>query len=267
MATLGRELREERERRAVSLKEISDRTKISARLLQDLENDRWEELPPQLFLRGLIKSYCQSIGADPGIHLASYDEQRGVRREAPEKGNDEIEGWKIEAPVFRFRRRISRFAVVLPVVVLAAAAPAAWLWLLPGKGTPPRITRPEVFKSVPRIVPPAASEIQERKPPSLETGLRLEFRFRADSWMHITADGRVVLDGIRPAGSTANLRTEREFILQTGNAGGFDLAINGRPAHPLGGAGVVLTDIRINAANIETYIKENKRPEPGSAGL
>jgi len=270
MTTLGRELREERERRAVSQKEISDRTKISPRLLQALEDDRWEELPRQLFLRGLIKSYCQAIGADPGIHLAKYDEHRGLRTEGPERGNDEIEGWKSEAPVLRSRRRVSRFAIVLPVVVLAAAAAAAWLWLLPGKGTLPRISRPEVFQAVPGVIPPApwaAPEIQERKPPAPETGLRLEFQFRADSWMHVTADGRIVLDGIRLAGSTASLRAEREFILQTGNAGGFDLTINGRPARALGGAGAVLTDIRINTANTETFIKEDKRPEPGSAGL
>jgi cytoskeleton protein RodZ len=279
MATLGQELREERERRAVSLKEISDKTKINSRLLLALENDRWEEMPPQLFLKGLIKSYCRTIDADPGTYLAKYDEQRGLRAEVPEKGKSEaaeeprmrgkIKAPRIESPAFRSRRRVRRSAITLILVVLAAVSVAAWIWLRPGKGPPPRIKTPAIFQEIPKVTPPnpgGAPDIPERKPSPPETGLRLEFRFRADSWMHVTADGRIVLDGTRPAGSTANLRAEKEFILQTGNAGGFDLLINGRPARALGAAGAVLTDIRINTATLATFTKEDKRPEPGSPG-
>ena len=277
MATLGQELREGRERRALSLKEISDQTKISSRLLLALENDRWEEMPPQLFLKGLIKSYCRAIDMDPGPYLAKYDEQRGVRTEVPEKGKNEaaeepqtpgkIKAPRIASPAFRFRLRARRPAIALILVILAAVSVAAWFWLRSGKGTPPRIKTPAIFQEIPKAtlpVPEAPPEIQERKPRAPEAGLRLEFKFRADSWMHVTADGRIVLDGTRPAGSTANLRAEKEFILQTGNAGGFDLLINGRPARALGGAGAVLTDIRINTATLATFIKEDERPDPGS---
>ncbi len=277
MATLGQELREERERRAVSLKEISDQTKISGRLLLALENDRWEEMPPQLFLKGLIKSYCRAIDVDPGPSLAKYDEQRDVRTEVPEKGKNEaaeesrprrkIKAPRIAAPASHFRLRARRPGIVLIFVVLAAISVAAWFWLRPGKGTPPRIKTPAIFQEIPKVAPPnpgGAPDIPEGKPSAPEAGLRLEFKFRADSWMHVTADGRIVLDGTRPAGSTANLRAEKEFILQTGNAGGFDLLINGRPARALGRGGAVLTDIRINTATLATFIKEDKQPEPGS---
>ena len=85
MATLGQELREERERRAVSLKEISDQTKISGRLLLASRTTAGRRCLRNYFLKGLIKSYCRAIDADPGTYLAKYNEQRGLRAEAPEQ--------------------------------------------------------------------------------------------------------------------------------------------------------------------------------------
>ena len=84
---------------------------------------------------------------------------------------------------------------------------------------------------------PEEAKPQEAKPAPVETGLRLELRFTANSWMHVTADGIVVMNDIQAGGTAVELRAEREFVLQTGNAGGFDYNLNGQPGRPLGGSG------------------------------
>ncbi len=265
MATLGQELRAERERRTLSIKDVSDRTKISTRFISALEDDRWDELPQKFFLKGVIKAYAQAIGADPALFLAKYKEQQRIRSESSDEHNDSPRQKEHEAPGKK-RKRPVVLPVALVLFLLIAAAAGYWIFLKPERGPRPQIpsTRapdPPPISSAPAVIAP-----EEQKAEPAETGLRLEFRFNADSWMHVAADGVVILNGIKPAGSTASLRAEREFIIQTGNAGGFDFTLNGRPGRPLGGSGVVLTDIRINSENAGTFLREENPPAAEAAG-
>ncbi|MCX6565210.1 MAG: helix-turn-helix domain-containing protein [Candidatus Aminicenantes bacterium] len=273
MATLGQELREERERRTLSVKDVADRTKIASRILTALENDRWEEMPQKIFLKGVIKAYAQAIGADPALFLDKYEEQQKAHAETPEKDRGPLGRKKYEAPeeIMResektpARRKIFRVFFVFLFLFLAAAA-GYWFFLKPGRGPAPQVLPRETPAPLPAVSTPAVIAPEKEPPETAETGLRLEFRFNADCWMHIAADGVVILDGIKPAGSTATLRAEREFIIQTGNAGGFDFMLNGQPGRPLGGPGIVLTDIRINSDNAGTFFRKEKPPADDAAG-
>lgn len=264
MATLGQELREERERRSISLRDISDRTKIGTRILIALENDHWELMPQKFFIKGVIKAYAQAIGADPAVFLAKYDDQREERPEFMEKYRnttarkagripDEDLIKSGEQPARSFRK----FLIAGAAVLLAAAA-VYFILIKPGSSRPQTTPQESSSPAPTAAIPPAETKPAEEKPTVVETGLRLEFQFTADSWMYVTADGVVVMNGISAGGSKAEIRAEKEFVLQTGNAGGFDFTLNGRPGRPLGGPGRVLTDIRINLDNFGTFLKEEK---------
>jgi cytoskeletal protein RodZ len=274
MATLGQDLREARERRTLSVKDVADRTKIASRILTALENDRWEEMPRQLFLlKGVIKAYAEAIGADPAPFLAKYEGRQRLPSEAPEKDRiplrrkkrEVLEEINFESEKPQARKRIFRVFLVILFLLLAAAA-GYWFFLKPGREPAGQIPPKETPAPLPAVSTPAVIAPEKKSPETAETGLRLEFRFNADCWMHIAADGVVVLDGIKPAGSTATLRAEREFIIQTGNAGGFDFLLNGRPGRPLGGSGIVLTDIRITSDNAGTFFREEKPPVADAVG-
>lgn len=62
METLGQFLKREREFRRVSLEEVSRAIKNNVSLLESLEADRMDNLPKGIFLKGLLRSYCQMIG-------------------------------------------------------------------------------------------------------------------------------------------------------------------------------------------------------------
>ncbi|MBN1938066.1 MAG: DUF4115 domain-containing protein [Candidatus Aminicenantes bacterium] len=267
MSTLGQELREERERRSLSLKEISEQTKIGVRILTALENDRWELMPQRFFIRGVIKAYAQTIGVDPGIFLARYDEQRQAGAEQPDKEREGAARRVSPTPdedlfesAEHSRSRSLRVYLAVAGFLLAAAA-VYFIFFRPGAPEPLQ-AQAEPVPAETRTVTPAAEE----PPLAAESGLRLEFRFTAESWMYVTADGVVVMNSNRAAGTTAELRAEREIVLQTGNAGGFEFSLNGRPGRPLGGPGVVLTDVRINLENAASFLKEEKPPSPNADG-
>jgi cytoskeletal protein RodZ len=55
-------LRHEREIRQVSLEEIAQTTRIPLRMLQYLEEDRYDQLPGEVFAKGFLRSYARAIG-------------------------------------------------------------------------------------------------------------------------------------------------------------------------------------------------------------
>lgn len=76
---VGAYLRELRERRGISLDEVSRQTRVPSRYLEALEASRLAELPAPVFVRGFIRAYCQALGEPPEHALARLDEGAVVR--------------------------------------------------------------------------------------------------------------------------------------------------------------------------------------------
>ena len=72
MASFGENLKKARELREISLREISDGTKIAVRYLEAIEQDRFESLPGGLFNKGFIRAYAAHIGLDSEATIAGY---------------------------------------------------------------------------------------------------------------------------------------------------------------------------------------------------
>ena len=59
------ELRHARERLGLSLRDISDRTKIRTSILSSIERNEIDRLPPPIFTRGFVRAYAREVGLDP----------------------------------------------------------------------------------------------------------------------------------------------------------------------------------------------------------
>lgn len=62
METLGKYLREERQKQGKTLEQIAQKTRISRSTLQAIEDDRDELLPPSSYFRGFLKLYARELG-------------------------------------------------------------------------------------------------------------------------------------------------------------------------------------------------------------
>ena len=69
---LGRKLREARERRGVSLRQIADRTKIAVSVLEGLERNDISRLPGGIFGRAFVRSFATEIGLDPEATIQEF---------------------------------------------------------------------------------------------------------------------------------------------------------------------------------------------------
>jgi len=94
----GSYLKHERELRGVTLEAISGTTKIHIKFLRALENNNFEELPGDVFIKGYIRSYADIIGSDPEETLNVYEEFIGNK--VPKKNLDSVDQSNISAIKF-----------------------------------------------------------------------------------------------------------------------------------------------------------------------
>jgi cytoskeletal protein RodZ len=74
--SIGETLKTERETRRLSIEEVSSTTRIPLKTLESLEDDRFEDLPSGVFVRGFIKAYASAVDIDANDVLARFDEER-----------------------------------------------------------------------------------------------------------------------------------------------------------------------------------------------
>ncbi len=98
MSLLGQHLRQAREARGISPLQVEIDTRIRASIVNALEQGDYENLPPEPFVRGLIRSYANYLGVDSeemlGLYVADFAPQPvtpaprpSVVKRPPEPGN------------------------------------------------------------------------------------------------------------------------------------------------------------------------------------
>jgi cytoskeleton protein RodZ len=65
MASIGTTLREERIRLGLGIDEVESETKIRAKYLMALEDERFEALPGTAYARAFLRDYAEQLGLDP----------------------------------------------------------------------------------------------------------------------------------------------------------------------------------------------------------
>ena len=83
MDSIGAYLRRERELRHLSLEELVQITRIPLRMLQRIEDDKFDELPGEVFARGFLRAYARAVGLSPDAVLSRYGEGRKVEAPSP----------------------------------------------------------------------------------------------------------------------------------------------------------------------------------------
>lgn len=248
MASLGQDLKRERELRGIPLREIADSTRISLRLLQALEEDHLEILPGKFFVRAILRSYAKSIGLDENQWLNKYQEMLSPDEYQLEKETRT----KLNPPRVSIRKRMLLLGLILAAVVLAALLCYVFISSPETSTMPPPKANPQVLSPV---LPPKPVEAPAQEPVAKEArDLNLIISCLEETWIQLYADGKIVWDGLKARGEVLQVKAERDFVFNVGNAGGLTFTINGKKAKPLGPLGAVRKDIRITLDNYRDYI-------------
>lgn len=80
----GRRLERMRVRRGIELDEIAGVTKVNPSYLRFLEEERFDDLPAAVYVRGFVKCYARCLGLDPDrvarSYMRRYEERSSKRR-------------------------------------------------------------------------------------------------------------------------------------------------------------------------------------------
>ena len=264
----GATLRQAREHRGISLRQISTATKISMPALEALEKNDIARLPGGIFTRAFVRSYAAEVGLDPEQTVQEFLAQfplEGVADGSPYSNNSQ------ENDVFQSQQRMA--STLLRLVLWSLTAAALIIYLTVG-GREADVPPPEPGTGEELVEPSAAP-----RPPSPDGGvpgrgeaeptsaaplivgtaatrpLTIDIHPQGRCWVSLTLDGEPVFARVMQAGEREIGEAEREITLSVGDAGAFAFAINHQPGRPLGERGEVVT-ARINRENYRNFVTQ-----------
>ncbi len=253
MASVGQELKRERELRGISLKEIADSTKISLRLLRALEEDRLEILPGKFFIKGIIRAYAKYLGLEEEAVLNMYYEDSLLQERAMETERNK------RARRFMFpkdARKTIQYSLIFIFILLILFA-VYYFFPREEESAPIREkTTTPIIQQEETIALPTPPPLEESTP-EIE-GLNIEISFVEKTWIQVYADGALQVDGIKNPGEKVEIRASEELLLNLGNAGGVIYNLNNKKGKLFGPSGSVKKNIKITLDNIQEYLAEEE---------
>ena len=72
MFEIGSSLREARERQGLDLATVERETKIRGKYIRALEDEQFELLPAQTYVKGFLRTYAESLGLDGRLLVEEY---------------------------------------------------------------------------------------------------------------------------------------------------------------------------------------------------
>ena len=116
MFEIGSSLREARERQGLDLATVERQTKIRGKYLRALEDEQFEVLPAQTYVKGFLRTYAETLGLDGQLYVDEYN-SRFVA------GDDEAHVRPRRSTQRRAReQQTRRFESSVVLIVLAAIA-------------------------------------------------------------------------------------------------------------------------------------------------
>ena len=124
MFEIGNSLREARLRQQLDFPEAEHGTKIRAKYLRALEEERFEVLPSHTYVKGFLRSYAEYLGLDGQLYVDEYN-SRFV------SGDEDLPLRTRRVPAARGRRNERResnvvLVALISIGILTALVIAAW---------------------------------------------------------------------------------------------------------------------------------------------
>ncbi|HEU5066027.1 MAG TPA: helix-turn-helix domain-containing protein [Gaiellaceae bacterium] len=151
MFEIGNSLREARLRQGLDFPEIEQATKIRGKYLRALEEEQFEVLPAQTYVKGFLRSYADYLGLDGQLYVDEFNSRyvRGEFEDEQEQGyQPRIAGAGRGGGTFQGKGVLLTVAVIAGLTVFFFAA-----WKLGGNGSQ---------EALPPLEPPPAKAKQAK---------------------------------------------------------------------------------------------------------
>jgi cytoskeletal protein RodZ len=260
MSGIGTRLREERVRRGLEIDEVEAETRIRAKYLLALEDERFDVLPGDAYARAFLRDYAEELGLDAQEMVDELNEMREPPPAAPLTPQPSVD--PITSPWEGRRRAVGLAITAVVAVAVAVAAGLALVGALngnsnaaggPGGGSTP----PSRTSSPAGSTTPASTSGVTSPPPSGGAGgghhaARLALAASGPCWIQVregSSSGQVLYSGMLAAGQTRHFRHVPVWI-RVGAPWDLVLKVRGHQVPwPISGVGnVLVTSSGVTAA-------------------
>lgn len=226
MFEIGNSLREARVRQGLELGDAEQATKIRTKYLRGLEEERFEVLPAQTYVKGFLRSYAEFLGLDGQIYVDEYNSRFFT-------GDDEApyRAKRVRRPTPQHRRVESSVLLIALAGITAATSLVIVAWRY-GGDEPRRNTIP----NLPSASPPASISPQPAASPAVTTPRRwvalVLTAVDGDSYLAVRrggATGRVLFTGTLEKGRSQRF-VGPEIWLNLGAPRNVIATLDGKPA-------------------------------------
>ena len=219
MFEIGNSLREARSRRGVEFAQVEQATKIRGKYLRALEDERFDTLPSQTYVKGFLRTYADYLGLDGQLYVDEYNSRFVVGEDLDRQSR---------IPAGPRDRRVQRNVALLAIAAIAVATIvviSAWKTSGGDHAAPPPAKKPAATH---KATVGAYLEISAVGGPSTVIVNKTD------------ADGRILFQGTLGRGETEAFDGKR-FWLNIGSPENLVIKIAGRPVHIAGYRPWVLT--------------------------
>jgi len=225
---IGNSLREARYRQQLELSDVELATKIRARYLQALEEENFDALPAQTYVKGFLRTYSDYLGLDGQLYVDEYNSRYAV-------GEDESREPVVarrSSTVHQRHRRLERRGVVVAlggIAIVCAFVIAAFKF---GSGNDNNPPIPNLGTTSTRTQTPGPRPKKQRK---AARPARIHFFVVATSgncWMDVrnySSSGRTLYTGTLQYRQHLGPLVARRLWINFGNPGNVKAAVNGKP--------------------------------------
>jgi cytoskeleton protein RodZ len=260
--SVGETLQHERLRLGIDLESLSQNTRIRRQYLEAIEADHPGECPGRFFYRSFVRQYAQALGLNPDQVEADIRDTptasdvpspTGAPERFPLRSPDGILTESNRVHSSRGGKLWGSVAALAAVIIgcallysrysghqadrarppqQAAAAPAQGV---PAQSPPAKVTPP------PSVAPTPGPQPVSTAPAPPPEEVTVTVKATDTAWISLIAEGQDPVVATLKPGEEKTVAAKDVVRLRTGNAGGIEISLNGKPIGPIGRSGQVRT--------------------------
>jgi cytoskeleton protein RodZ len=222
MFEIGNSLREARLRQGLEYPEVEQATKIRSKYLRALEDEQFDILPGQTYVKGFLRTYSEYLGLDGQLYVDEYnsryipgDEETPLRARSTATGRGSP---RVESNVV--------LVALAAIGVLTALVVVAWRF---GSDTP-ETAIPDFSRQQPAATKAKPTPRRNTRRAAAPVARLVATAALGDCWLEVhrgSASGPLLFEGTVEAGRSVRF-VHRRLFLRIGRPGNLRVRVNGR---------------------------------------
>ena len=234
MSSVGETLAGERRRQGKSIADVVEGTKIRSRLVEALEEGRWDLLPSEAYVKGYIQSYARCLEIPAGPLLEQYRTEAKMATPKPSSPAERYLNELPTEPIVAARHQENAIPRRTWMIVAAGVVVVLLLiWgisrMIPSKGattTLPATPKNQATKNI--TASPGAAEATSLAPPvGVTFKLRVTVKPGQASYVSVMVDGLTAYAGTLQAGEGQEFLVTRSAVLKVAKPAAVNVTKDG----------------------------------------